>query len=327
MDWDDLRVLLAVASDGSFAQAGRRLGVRHTTVARRVASLETDLGAHLLRRGPAGVSLTVAGEAVVAAARRLAEGVAEVERVAVGTDSRLEGAVSVQAPEPLAAEILGSALASLRACAPGVELELRGPSSCVGDPRHREADVVITELPAAERPSTLDVVARRAGTFGFAFYASRDYLASRPVRVHEPLWAEGHDLVGCERGADEHGRRLLGEERAHRARVVVRTDSDLVAASLASRGVGIAALPSYLATARAELVRVGPVLEERSVWVVAHRDVRRSQRVRAVFRWLVEVLAARLGGEAEVAPRAIVTSPSTRPSPRPSAARPLSAMG
>ncbi|MEM8744103.1 MAG: LysR family transcriptional regulator, partial [Pseudomonadota bacterium] len=62
MSWDDYRYFLSVARTGQLSLAGKQLGVNHTTVARRIKSLEEFLNAKLFDRSPRGYALTRAGE-------------------------------------------------------------------------------------------------------------------------------------------------------------------------------------------------------------------------------------------------------------------------
>ena len=77
--WDDLRVILAIAVAGTLSGAGRRLGMSHATVFRRLGEIEDRLGVKLFERSRTGYSSTLAGEEAAAAARRIESEVLEVE--------------------------------------------------------------------------------------------------------------------------------------------------------------------------------------------------------------------------------------------------------
>src|SRR3712207_7391952 len=106
IDWEDLRYVLAVADASSLASAARGLGVNHTTVLRRVNAFEERLGLRLFDRLPTGYALTAGGEELLAAARRMAETVTELERKLSGQDLRLEGTLRVTTTDTLMASLL-----------------------------------------------------------------------------------------------------------------------------------------------------------------------------------------------------------------------------
>src|SRR4051794_37500716 len=106
MDWNDLRFLLAVADGGSLSAAARALDVNHTTVLRRIARFETELGLRLFERLPTGYALTKGGDALAAAARQVEETVTAVERRIEGEDLRLSGVVRVATTDTLSMFVL-----------------------------------------------------------------------------------------------------------------------------------------------------------------------------------------------------------------------------
>ena len=100
--WDDLRIFLAIADQGSLAGAARRLRVNHSTVFRRLNAIEDDLKVRLFERLPRGYVLTAAGEEMTVAARRVEADVADIERQIVGREVQLRGSVRVTTTEALA---------------------------------------------------------------------------------------------------------------------------------------------------------------------------------------------------------------------------------
>jgi DNA-binding transcriptional LysR family regulator len=72
MDWDDVRVFLAVARHGSLRAAGRALGLSQPTIGRRLAGFEATFGGPtLFDRLPEGLRLNAAGDALMPAAEEL----------------------------------------------------------------------------------------------------------------------------------------------------------------------------------------------------------------------------------------------------------------
>ena len=93
MNWDDVRMFLAVARTGQFLAAARRLGVNHATLSRRVSALEEDLKTRLLLRRTNGCELTAEGEVFLRAAERMETEMLEAQAQVGRVDSALASTV------------------------------------------------------------------------------------------------------------------------------------------------------------------------------------------------------------------------------------------
>ena len=111
MEWDDLRLVLAIARERGLAGAARVLRVNHSTVFRRLNAAEADLGVQLFERLPTGYQPTEAGSRLVGAAERIEAETLAVERELTGRDTRLSGRVRVTCSETLAYRLLTAELA------------------------------------------------------------------------------------------------------------------------------------------------------------------------------------------------------------------------
>ena len=101
MDWDDLKVFTAIAHSGSVRAAARRLGIHHSTVARRLDHFEKRLGAVMFNRTPEGLKLSADGQLVLLQAEQVEGQIDDIERILVGRDQRLQGHVRITFPEPV----------------------------------------------------------------------------------------------------------------------------------------------------------------------------------------------------------------------------------
>jgi len=278
-EWSDLRILLEVARGGTLSAAGRKLGVNNTTVGRRMAALEADLGAKLFARTPDGLVLTAAGEAIRASAEEMERAMVRAEQRVLGADRNLSGLVRVATTEMLANIVVLPALCGLLERHPAIRVDLVTGVTRV-DILRREADVALRYV----RPERGDLVARRAGTVAMGAYAARSYLARRGHPERGSGFA-GHDIVGydAEIRSWRHGQ-LAGEPLAD-ARFVLRTNSTTTLFHAIQQGLGIGTLPCALGGSDPDLVRVpaaSPV-EVDSVWLVVHADLQGTRRVRAVI--------------------------------------------
>ncbi len=285
-DWEEIRTFLAVARAGTLAAAGRVLGVDYTTVGRRVRALEQELGLTLFERVRDRYVLTEPAEGLREAAERMEDGALALERRALGSDRTVSGALRIATTDALAQVLVLPAIRAMHERHPDIRAQLlTGPARL--NITRREADVAVRYI----RPDAGELVSRRLVRVAAAFYASRDYLARRPV---PPRGASlrGHDVVGIEEG-------LLGWTRPlPETRDVLRTNSMPTLVLAVRLGIGFGALHCWMAEQDPELVRLWPEepLEHDDVHLVLHQDVQRTGRVRA----FVEALEQRA---AEVAPR------------------------
>jgi DNA-binding transcriptional LysR family regulator len=298
-DWTDLRFLLEVARAGTLASAARRLRVDGTTVGRRLAALQRDLGARLTARTPDGLRLTDAGEEVRAAAEEMERAVLRAEQRALGADRQLSGLVRVTTSEMLGEMVVVPAIARLRKRHPQIRVDLLTGTARL-DIARREADVALRY----SRPEGGDLVGRRAGAVAFGAFASKSYLAARGQPVRGSGFA-GHDLLEFEVGIRSWRRGQLGGEPVRDARVVLRSNNGLVLLAAARQGLGVAPLPCYLASADRTLVRVpsGAPVDLEEIWIVVHADVQRTSRVRAVIDAIQSRLSEIAGDLASGEPR------------------------
>ncbi len=276
MAWDDLRYLEALTQYGSVAGAARQLGVATSTVYRRIAILEAELGGPCVVRGATPPELTEAGAALVAAAGTMRREIARAASIATEDERSLNGAVSMTTVEgflPFLIEPLRRLASTHPELRVDVHLGDAGPSV-----RQREVDVAIGVM--SNPPEGL--VGRRLapiryGVFGTATAWERDplrWVITGPPRTHTPeaKW-----------------------ERAHAGRAGVSTGSRNMMVSLVRAGLGVAVLPRRLAALAGELVERERYREslaglERPVWLLTHPEVRGRARVRALLDALLDGL-------------------------------------
>ncbi|HWU74162.1 MAG TPA: LysR family transcriptional regulator [Sphingomonas sp.] len=280
MQWDDLKYFIALARAGTLSAAARKMGAEHTTIARRVASLEAGLGMRLFDRSSGGFVLTAEAARIAELAARIERDAFEIERTAQGGKSDLEGQVRISAPPAFAGAFLAARLVALRAAHPGLDIELVGDSRSVSLSR-READIAIRLNP----PEGASIVARRVGTLAFGLYGERSYVERTPdSERHFIGYDESLDHVPQQRWL----RSVFGAQR-----LVFRSNELATLHQAAAAGMGLAVLPRFMGDADPRLVMVPaePPPSGRELWLLIHPDLRRSPRFRAVFDFLVAALA------------------------------------
>ena len=280
-DWTRLRAFLVTAEEGSLSAASRALGLTQPTLGRQVAALEEELGVALFERTGRGQRLTPSGLDLLEHAREMGEAARRVSLAASGRAEAVEGTIRISASEIYAAHLLPPILAELRRAHPGVELEIVA-SNAVSDLRRREADIAVRHV----RPEQPELIARLIGTDRGAFYGTPDHVAERGGEVSLIGWEESGRLTQMLRG--------LGVE----PRLAIRSESQIAQWGMVRAGAGIGVAPLFLGDADPALMRALPWAEpiEYPVWLVSHRELRMSRRVRLVFEALAEGVAGRIGG-------------------------------
>lgn len=283
-DWDDYRHFLAVAESGTLSAAARALGVTQPTVGRRIQELERRLRARLFDRLSHGYALTEIGESVLAQVRRLDQSFLDIERKISGQDETLSGKVVVTTTEGLAASWLAPRLARFHARHADVAIELVIAISPLNLLR-READIALR----IGDPQSDQLVGRKVGRVHFGLYAAESYLESHGLpRKLEDL--ERHVIIESvgEMGSLKQAKAL--RSHAGGARATVRSNNAIAQMALLHAGFGIVPLPCYMAAGVADIKRVLAREFDISLdlWLLTHRDLRRTARIRAVLDFLAE---------------------------------------
>lgn len=274
MDWDDVRSFLAIARARSLSGAARDLGVRQSTMSRRLDALEAKAGARLLQRTSAGYELTPLGEAVLGNAERMEAEAIAVDRIVQGRDVALTGTVRVTTVEYVAEKLLPQAIARLHARHPGITVDV------LSDPRsfnlsRREADLAIRMT----RFEGNQLVSRRMATAASGLYVSESYLAARGNQAAN----RDHAIITVLEDQAHLPEALWLNEQLPQARVVVRSNDRSVQCEAVAAGLGAGCLPCFMADSYRGLIRLpgssqGP---DREVWLGVHADLRHMPRIRA----------------------------------------------
>jgi DNA-binding transcriptional LysR family regulator len=300
VNWDDLRFVLAVSRSRTLSGAARALSVEHSTVGRRLASIEAALAVRLFDRTPEGYLATAVGEAVLAHARAMEENALAIEGVVAEGDSRVAGTVRISALDGFVHHFLSPAIPELRARHPALQI-VAAPEARKASLARREADIAIRWRPA-EDPR---LVSRPLADIGSAIYASRSYIAHNG-HPRDPRDLDGHERVGYAPELGHASEERWLEEHAPGARVVLRVGTTAAYLAALEAGVGIGIYECQSADRSAGLVRLWeePVLMEQW-WTVVHVDLARAARIRMVLGFLGELAERegnRLAGRLEHAP-------------------------
>ncbi|MCP8883193.1 LysR family transcriptional regulator [Devosia sp. XJ19-1] len=284
MNWDDVRIFLAIARSGQILGAARALRLNHATVARRLTALEEALGSKLFVRKTNGSDLSGAGERFLIHAEAM-ESAMLAAREAAGANAAVDGTVRVGAPDGFGVAFLAPRLGELAERHPGLRLELV-PVPRAFSLSRREADIAVT----LERPREGRLVARKLTDYSLGLYASRGYLDRHgtPKSLDD---LRDHRLVGYVQdllytaSLDYTGEFLDG----WRSGIAVSSAMGQTEAVRSGAGIGI--LHAFMARTDSDLVSVLPEQQlVRSYWTVLHEDLRNIRRVTLVSEFLTEIV-------------------------------------
>lgn len=288
MNWNDIPIALAVAKHGSLSGAAQALGKNHSTVFRRLAALEQDLGVRLFDRLPTGYTATATGSELLAHAERAADAVDDLARAALGRDDRPAGDVRLTTNANLAADHVAPILARLATTHPDLRVEVI-VSDSEYDLTRREADLALR----ATRAPPEHLVGRKVGDYQWHVVGTEAYFAQqgRPHRLED---LDTHRFIGPAPAlAGLPALRWL-TEHIGRDQVATSANSFTSMAAMAKAGLGLAVLPSDQVDPALQRVLRVPLRPAQcgALWLLNHPDLREVARIRAVSDALYNDLRA-----------------------------------
>jgi DNA-binding transcriptional LysR family regulator len=285
-DWALVRSFLAALEHGSLLGAARALRSSQPTLGRHIAELEAQLGTTLFERTGRGLVPTAMALRLADAARQMEGGALALARAASAAQGELAGRVRISASQPVACVLLPPILAQMRLALPHIAVELV-VSNQVSNLLKREADIALRMV----QPEQGSLIARRVGNVSIGTYAHHDYLRRRGT-PKQPGDLLNHDLIAGDREDQvENGIRAMGYS-IDPARFALRTDDLMAYAAAIRAGMGIGFVANYLARADTQLVPLLPMLKlpQLPIWLVVHREIRSSARIKAVYDFLARAV-------------------------------------
>ena len=286
-DWNHIRAFLATVENGSLSAAARALKQTQPTLSRQISLLEDALELTLFERSTRSLRLTDAGSELLQHVKGMADAASQISRVAAGQNQTIEGTVRITSSDAMAAYALPPCVVSLRRKHPGISIELV-PSNEMSDLTRREADIAIRH----KRPEQPDLVAKRIDDIEISLFASAEYL--------EAFGPAGSlaDFSGASFIGFQHRERLVSQVTAMGI-PVTRENFGITATTgsamyeLVREGAGIAFLPIIVAEGRLGLRRILPEAPsfKMETWLVTHREIQTSRRIRLTFDHIAENLA------------------------------------
>ena len=289
LDWDDLRYFLEVARTQRASGAARRLGVDHTTVARRVRELETALGTVLFDKSRAGgFVLTAEGQRLLAYADTVETTVQSAsEQFALGAHA-LSGHVRVGSTEGFGCFFLAPQLAHFTGSHPDISIDLLPVPHFVSLSK-READLAIT----LERPERGQYVHTKLCDYRLRLYGTPAYLA-RHARIRSAADLRHHAFLSYVADLAFSGELLYLERAAPNVTANLCSTSVIAQYHAALQGSALAILPCFMAEPDPRLVPILPdeIVVTRRFWLCSREDLRKLRRINSLWEYLRAVADA-----------------------------------
>lgn len=282
--WDDYLYFLRVARMGSLKAASKSLQVNHSTVLRRINSLEEKLDARLFERFKTGYVLTESGKDIFDQINHIEEEFLAIERKVLGRDIRYQGRIKISTTDTLGQYWLPPYVRRFKQQYPGIVLDIDIKTGFT-DLVKREADIVV----AAVNHHPDYMIGKVLAPIEVKLYASREYIAQHgaPQSLEE---LRDHELL------------ILNEELQRIAfnqwiqGLVPKSAISMSCNMLTSlyryscEGLGIAPLPTYLGDCDNRLVAVFDVPRKfhNKIWILTHPDLKNTRRIKSFMRFMYE---------------------------------------
>ena len=288
-DWNRARAFLLTAELGSFSKAALELGVAQPTLGRQVSALENELGVVLFERIGSKLSLTPTGRAMQTHLRDMAEAAAHVKMIADGESMGLEGLVRIASSDTLATHYLPPVLERIRAAHPGISIELV-TSNSASDLQRREADLAIRHF----RPEEDELIGRRLADGEAHLYGTHAYLESLGP-IASPADLSGAQVISFGDHALFLGALTAAGLTMTETNLMLRAENQNAQWALARRGLGLCLMMKEVGDRDPAMRRAHDDLEAIAfpMWLVCHRELRTSPRLRVVYELVAEALAQR----------------------------------
>lgn len=285
MNWDDVRIFLAVARAGQILAASKRLALNHATLSRRLTALEEALGTRLFIRRTNGCELTSEGEGFLASAERMETEMLAAQARLGRTDTAITGTVRIGAPDGFGVSFLAPRMGLLIERHPELKIQLV-PVPRAFSLSSREADIAIT----LERPEQGRLVSSKLTDYTLGLYASRSYVAAHGV-PDDAEALKAHRRIGYVEDLIFTPSLNFTGEVMRNWNAGFEISSAIGQTEAVRSGAGIGILHNYIARQYPDLVRVMPETSiQRTYWTIFHESARELARIRVVADFLHEIV-------------------------------------
>lgn len=286
LKWDDVRVFVALCDNPSLKGASKTLGIDHSTVSRRLAAMEAALGGPLFERTKEGLVPTRLAEAIEGSAREVRTSISSLTATAANVVGSASGPIRIAVFPILANDFLIPRLPELREQFPNVTFDTMAGIKRV-DVARSDADLAIRTHPVGTSPGGAADLVQTVSTFGFAVYASCEYLKKRGTPERPIRGLAGHSIVVSAPNSPGARWNSALEPPAKQALIAFPYASTMAAVI---NGIGLALLPCLMADKQSELHRISDVILEWNVWLVSNPKHRQNRLIGNIKNALSQML-------------------------------------
>ena len=282
-NWEDLRLVLAIAQGNGLSGASRILSVHHATILRRLNSFEARMGVILFQRGARGYEPTEEGEELARVALAIDQNVENAYRQLAGRDLRLSGNIRFVTSDFIGQTLLPPVLTRFRQIHSSIDIEV-SISPKFASLTKRDADVAFR---AANEPPD-DLVGKKIAVLGYGIYANRSIVSQQDHKAG----LEQFDWVGDDHTIAHVTTNQWRLSEFPNARVPTRFDSLLGKLGAIQSGMGVGFLPHFLTLNDENLIclQSRPEKWTLDLWLLTHSDLSKMNRIRAFLNCAEEVL-------------------------------------
>jgi DNA-binding transcriptional LysR family regulator len=279
MDWNSMKIFLAIAEHGNLMAASKGLNLSHSTVFRRLNDLEENAGSYLFDRTEGKYELTELGEELIQLAKPVANTFDDIERHIIGKDMNPQGTVKITTPTGFAYSHLPSYLEQFNQLHPDIKLEVLVSDQEV-NMRNRHADIALRVTSAPPE----FFVGRQIKEIKWAVYASKKYL-NKYGKPDELKDLSPHLFIGAA-GLLKNMEAFTWLDKKHEVNIVCRSDDLVTMSHMAETGMGLVILPDDLKTSKIERLFTFKPAKPNKLWILTHPDLRKVERIKIVMKFL-----------------------------------------
>lgn len=277
IDWQDVFVFVQTVRAGSARSTAENLAISHSTVSRRIQSLEADLGVRLFHKSVSGVKLTEHGETLMQYAESAEHDLLAAERLLKGKDTEMSGQIRLTTADAIANHLLMPTIADFKQAYADIDIEIV-LSSQVLDLGNQEVDLALRLMPSDAMPPE-ELIGRVVAKIALCYYATPAY-----IEQYEPMNEQSKAQVIGWGELGKYPEWLKGSPLSHLS-TTCRLNHSAMQVEAAKAGLGIAALPCFIGDNIEQLIRVPRCVPEvrHDLWMLSNPEQREVARLR-VFK-------------------------------------------
>ena len=257
MDWDKLKIFHTVAEAGSFTKASTILNLSQSAISRQIQTLENELKINLFERHARGLVLTDNGEYLFKTAHEVISKLKDVESTLSDEKDKLHGKLIITTVVSFGTTWLTPRIKEFMDLHPGIEIELIFDDKEL-DLATRQADVAIR----MRRPKQLNLIQKKFVDFNYHIYGSNKYLEKNgyPKNLRD---LDKHKFITYGKGAPSPVYNpdwvlKVGAKDGKKRKSLMKVNSVYGLLLAVQSGVGLAALPDYIAHNISGITKVLP---------------------------------------------------------------------